>query len=175
MVIGKSIGGGIPCGAYGLSSELAASVSRHAESGQADLMDVGGVGGTLAGNALSLAAARATLGEVLTAQAFEGMTTLGIRFTVGVQGAIDELGLPWSIAQLGARAEYRFVTPGPVDGNQSAAASDADLDAYLHLAMCNRGILMTPFHNMALMCPATTQSDVDRHTACFREVVAALL
>jgi glutamate-1-semialdehyde 2,1-aminomutase len=174
FVIGKSIGGGIPSGAYGITEEVAAAVTRHTEAGDADIVDVGGVGGTLAGNALSLAAMRATLGEVLTEEAFERMIALATDFTAGVQATLDELDVPWTIAQLGARAEYRFVRPAPVNGEDSAAAADGDLDAYMHLAMCNRGILMTPFHNMALMGPDTRAEDVARHTEVFREVVGAL-
>ena len=132
------------------------------------------MGGTLAGNALSLAAMRATLGEVLTESAFEHMIALATRFTEEVQAILDELDVPWSISQLGARAEYRFARPAPRTGDESAAAQDDELDTYMHLAMCNRGILMTPFHNMALMCPETQPGDIDRHTAVFREVVAAL-
>ena len=174
FVIGKSIGGGIPCGAYGITTEVAAAVTRHTDAGDADIVDVGGVGGTLAGNALSTAAMRATLGEVLTEEAFAHMTGLATAFTAGVQQTLDELDVPWSISQLGARAEYRFARPAPRTGEESAAAADDELDAYLHLALCNRGILMTPFHNMALMCPETSREDVDRHTAVFREVVGAL-
>jgi glutamate-1-semialdehyde 2,1-aminomutase len=174
FVIGKSIGGGIPSGAYGITEEVAAAITRHTEAGEADIVDVGGVGGTLAGNALSTAAMRATLGEVLTEDAFAHMTTLATAFTEGVQATLDELDVPWSISQLGARAEYRFARPAPTTGEASAAAADEQLDAYMHLAMVNRGILMTPFHNMALMCPETSRDDVDRHTQVFREVVGAL-
>ena len=174
FVIGKSIGGGIPSGAYGITEEVASAVTRLTDAGEADIVDVGGVGGTLAGNALSLAAMRATLGEVLTEEAFTRMIALATEFTAGVQSTLDELDVPWTIAQLGARAEYRFMRPAPVDGEASAAAADGDLDAYLHLAMCNRGILMTPFHNMALMGPDTRAEDVARHTEIFRQVVGAL-
>jgi glutamate-1-semialdehyde 2,1-aminomutase len=174
LVVGKSIGGGIPSGAYGISRDVAAAVTRHTSAGDADIVDVGGVGGTLAGNALSTAAMRATLGEVLTAEAFEHMIELSAAFTAGVQQTLDVLDVPWSVSRLGARAEYRFARPAPRTGEESAAAADDELDAYLHLALCNRGILMTPFHNMALMCPETTRADVDRHTEVFREVVGAL-
>ena len=174
FVIGKSIGGGIPSGAYGITGEVASAITAHTEAGEADIVHVGGVGGTLAGNALSTAAMRATLGEVLTEEAFEHMAALATEFTAGVQATLDELDVPWSISQLGARAEYRFARPAPTTGEASAAAADDQLDAYMHLAMVNRGILMTPFHNMALMCPQTSREDVDRHTAAFREVVAAL-
>lgn len=174
FVIGKSIGGGIPCGAYGITNEVAAAITSHTDAGDADIVDVGGVGGTLAGNALSTAAMRATLGEVLTPTAFEHMIDLATAFTEGVQATLDEFDVPWSVSQLGARSEYRFASPAPRTGEEAAIAHDDDIDAYMHLATCNRGLLMTPFHNMALMCPDTTRADVDRHTEVFREVVGAL-
>jgi glutamate-1-semialdehyde 2,1-aminomutase len=171
FVIGKSIGGGIPCGAYAISLEVAELVRNHPE---ADLIDVGGVGGTLAGNVLSTAAMRATLEHVLTDAAFDHMITLATRYREGVESALARHDMPWSIEQLGARAEYRFTSPAPVSGTASAAAHDDELEEYLHLHMSNRGVLMTPFHNMALMCPATTAADVDLHTALFDHALAAL-
>lgn len=171
VVVGKSIGAGIASGAYGLTAALADRLLAHPD---ADLVDVGGVGGTLAGNALSVAAMRATLEHVLTDGAFEHMVALAETYTAGVQTAIDDAGLPWSVTRLGARAEYRFTAPAPRDGSTSAAAEDPDLDEYLHLYLANRGVLITPFHNMALMCPDTTSDDVDRHTALFTEAVRAL-
>jgi glutamate-1-semialdehyde 2,1-aminomutase len=172
FVIGKSIGGGVPCGAYGLTREVADAVAAHPE---ADLVDVGGVGGTLAGNALSVTAMRATLEHVLTTDAFDHMTDRATRFAAGVQDVIDRAGLPWSVSRLGARAEYRFASPAPRTGTESAAAADEELDEYLHLYLANRGVLITPFHNMALMCPATTDADVDLHTRLFGDAVAELL
>lgn len=172
FVIGKSIGGGIPCGAYGITEAIAEKVRGDSE---ADLVDVGGVGGTLAGNALSTAAMRATLGEVLTEKAFEHMVTLATRFRTGVEETLARHDVPWSIAQLGARAEYRFVSPAPHNGTESAAAHDDELEEYLHLFMSNRGVLMTPFHNMALMCPDTKATDVDLHTMLFEQAVTDLV
>jgi glutamate-1-semialdehyde 2,1-aminomutase len=172
LVIGKSIGGGVPSGAYGISADVAAAVGAHPE---ADLVDVGGVGGTLAGNALSLAAARATLGEVLTEEAFDAMMALCDRFVAGVRTVLDERGVPWSIAQLGARAELAFAPEPPRSGGASAALHDAALEDALHLFLLNRGVMITPFHNMALMSPATTEADVDRHTEVFAQAVAALV
>jgi glutamate-1-semialdehyde 2,1-aminomutase len=172
VTVGKAIAGGIAAGAYGVSAEVAERVVGRRD---ADLVDTGGVGGTLAGNALSVAAMRATLEHVLTDQAFARMTALGSRFTAGVQGVLDACEVPWSVAQLGARAEYRFTRPAPVDGGRSAAAGDDQLDDYLHVYLHNRGILLTPFHNMALMCPATTEADVDRHTEVFGAAVAELV
>lgn len=172
FVIGKSIGGGIPCGAYGISQDVARRVGAHPE---ADLVDVGGVGGTLAGNALSVAAMRATLEQVLTDQAFAHMIDLAGRFTAGVQGVLDTTGIGWSVARLGARAEYRFTRSAPRNGTASAQAADDDLDEFMHLFMANRGVLITPFHNMALICPQTAADDVDLHTRLFGEAVADLL
>ncbi|MFN8126051.1 MAG: transaminase [Candidatus Nanopelagicales bacterium] len=172
FVIGKSIGGGIPSGAYGLTRELADAIDRQ---DSADLVDVGGVGGTLAGNVLSTAAMRATLGEVLTDAAFTHMIDLATSFREGVESVIARHGVPWSVAQLGARAEYRFAAPAPRTGTESAAAHDDELEEYLHLFLSNRGVLMTPFHNMALMCPTTTRVDVDTHTRLFDEAVAAIV
>ncbi len=117
---------------------------------------------------------RATLGEVLTDAAFEHMIALGTRFAKGVQSVLDRHDVPWSVSQLGARAEYRFAQPAPRTGSQSAAAHDDDIEEYLHLFMANRGVLMTPFHNMALMCPDTTAADVDLHTTLFEEAVSRI-
>jgi glutamate-1-semialdehyde 2,1-aminomutase len=172
FVIGKSIGGGLPSGAYGITEAVADAVRNHPE---ADLVDVGGVGGTLAGNALSTAAMRATLGEVLTDTNFEHMITLATRFREGVERVLEKYDVPWSVEQLGARAEYRFCSPAPRTGSESAAAHDDEIEEYLHLYLSNRGVLITPFHNMALMCPATTAADVDLHTEVFGEAVAALV
>jgi glutamate-1-semialdehyde 2,1-aminomutase len=172
VTLGKSIGGGIPIGAYGVSEDVAARMEADEEG---DYEDVGGVGGTLAGNALSLAAARATLAEVLTDAAFARMTSLQERFTAGVRETIERHDLPWCVVPLGARAEYRFAAEPPRTGSESAAAADVELEDYLHLALLNRGVLITPFHNMALMSPDTTEAEVDRHTAAFADAVAALV
>ena len=172
LVIGKSIGGGIPCGVYGVSTAIADAIRANAE---ADLVDVGGVGGTLAGNAMSTAAMRATLGYVLTDDAFARMIELGTRFRVGVESVLARYDVPWSVSQLGARAEYRFCSPAPRTGTESAEAHDDGIEEYLHLFMSNRGVLMTPFHNMALMCPETVADDVDLHTMLFDRAVADLL
>jgi glutamate-1-semialdehyde 2,1-aminomutase len=172
VTIGKSIAGGVPAGAYGLSAELAERVLALPD---VDLVDTGGVGGTLAGNALSVDAMRATLEHVLTEEAFAGMTARATRFAAGVSDVIEQHQVPWSIVQLGARAEYRFASPPPRNGSASAAAADEELDDYLHVFMANRGVLMTPFHNMALMSPDTSDADVDRHTELFDEAVAALV
>jgi glutamate-1-semialdehyde 2,1-aminomutase len=137
--------------------------------------DTNGIGGTLAGNALSLAAMRATLQHVLTAEAFAHTIPLAARWTEGVASVIREFELPWNVTQLGCRAEYWFRETPARNGSEAAAAMDADLDRYMHLAALNRGILLTPFHSMALIAPSTTQADIDRHTQVFRESVEALV
>jgi glutamate-1-semialdehyde 2,1-aminomutase len=172
VTIGKSIAGGIPAGAFGLSGALA---DRILHDPAADIEDTGGVGGTLAGNALSVAAMRATLEHVLTDAAFDAMIAVAGRFTAGVQDVLTSRGLPWTITQLGARAEYRFCPVPPRSGGESEAAADPLLDEYLHLYTVNRGVLMTPFHNMALMSPATTAADADIHTAVFAAAADELL
>jgi glutamate-1-semialdehyde aminotransferase len=171
ITLGKPIAGGIPTGAYGLSAEVA---QRVLDATLWDAADVGGIGGTLAGNPLQLAAVRATLEHVLTPAAYERMIALASRFEAAVRGAIEHAGLPWHVTRLGCRVEYMFGARPARSGGEAAAAFDPELDAYLHLHLLNRDVLMTPFHMMALMSPATTEADVDRHTAAFEEAVAAL-
>jgi glutamate-1-semialdehyde 2,1-aminomutase len=172
LIIGKSIAGGIPMGAYGLSAELA---DRALARTDLDLIDMGGVGGTLAGNPLSIAATRATLEHVLTDGAFGQMIETATYFAAGVQSVIDRHSLPWSLSQLGARAEYRFANPPPRNGTESAASADGELEDLIHLCLLNRGIMLTPFHNMALMSPVTTPADVDLHHGVFEAVIAELV
>jgi glutamate-1-semialdehyde 2,1-aminomutase len=171
FTIGKPIAGGLPAGAYGMSEEIA---DRVVELVTGPDSDVAGIGGTLAGNALTLRAINVTLSEVLTDDAFARMLPLGLRWAEGVQSVIDERRVPWSVTRLGARAEYWFVPDRPRNGGEAAAGIDHALDEYMHLYALNRGILLTPFHNMALMCPATTEADVDTHTEVFDAAVTSL-
>ena len=172
FVIGKAIAGGIPTGTYGLSEEFA---KRVLERTDLDLVDMGGVGGTLAGNPLSVAAMRATLEQVLTKENFEPMIDLATYFTAGVNELFEKYDLPWSINQLGARAEYRFAKPYPITGTAAFESADAELEDFLHLYLANRGVLLTPFHNMALMCPSTTKQDVEQHHRVFESGIQSLL
>jgi glutamate-1-semialdehyde 2,1-aminomutase len=171
MTMGKAIAGGIPAGAFGMTAEVA---DRIARSIALEDIDVGGIGGTLAGNALSLAAMRATLTEVLTDEAYGRMLPLGDRWSDGVDAGIARHGLPWHCNRLGARGEYTFTASAPRTGAEAHASGDFALEQFLHLYALNRGILLTPFHNMALMSPATTAADVDRHTEVFDDALAAL-
>ncbi len=172
LTIGKPIGGGVPGAVYGFSAEVARQLAGRIPLADCD---TGGIGGTLAGNALSLAAMRATLEHVLTADAYAKTIPLAERFQAGVEEVIAEYGLPWIVKRLGCRAEYWFRPAPPRNGSEAAAAVDFELDRFMHLFALNRGILLTPFHNMALIAPATTATDIDRHTAVFAESVQVLL
>jgi glutamate-1-semialdehyde 2,1-aminomutase len=172
MTIGKPLASGVPAACYGMSEEVARRVQDRFE--RMRVTDVGGIGGTLAGNALSLAAMRATLEHVLTDEAFSRMIALAERWTDGVADAIARFGLPWEVQRLGARAEYWFCPRPPRNGDEAAAADDHELAQFMHLYALNRGVLLTPFHNMALMCPATTEDDVDAHTLVFADAAAEL-
>jgi glutamate-1-semialdehyde 2,1-aminomutase len=171
VVVGKPIGGGVPAAAYGMTAEVADRLTGPMLGHD---IDVAGVGGTLTANALALAAVRATLSSCLREEDFAVAIPLAERFTEGVAGVIEQHDLPWHVQRLGCRAEYWFCPP-PRDGAAAAAAVDEDLEGFLHLWCLNRGVLLTPFHNMALFSPAHTAADVDRHTEVFGEAVAALV
>jgi glutamate-1-semialdehyde 2,1-aminomutase len=172
LTIGKAIASGVPLAAYGMTTEIAERVLAMTPWRDAD---VGGVGGTLAGNALAIAAARATLSEVFTDEAFARMMELAERFHAGVERVIAERSLPWHVTRLGCRVEYLFGPDRPRTGAEAAAEDAVEIDEFLHLFMLNRGILLTPFHNMALMSPATTAAQVDTHTELFAGAASALL
>ena len=172
LVFGKAIGGGVPGAAYGVTQEVADRIqAKHS----LEDCDTGGIGGTLAGNALSLAAMRATLEKVLTDSAFQCMIPLAERWAVGVRSGIEEFGVPWHVTRLGCRAEYLFASEAPSNGSEAHDAMDFDLERFLHLYAMNRGILLTPFHNMALMSPQTEAEDIDRHTHVFRGALQELV
>lgn len=171
VTIGKTIAGGVPAGAFGMTADLAARVLPDLLTADTD---VSGIGGTLAANALSMAAIRATLDAVLTEAAFARMIALGERFAAGVATGIARHRAPWSVTRIGCRAEYVFLPHSPRRGGEAAAAVDHELERLMHLYALNRGILLTPFHNMALMSPATRPEDVDSHTAVFAQALAEL-
>jgi glutamate-1-semialdehyde 2,1-aminomutase len=172
LTIGKAIGGGFPTGAFGMSAEIAQEIKSQVEL---EVIDTGGVGGTLAANALSLAAMRATINKVLTEENFEKMIKLGTRWADGVEKVIEKYKLPWSVNRLGARAEYMFSATSPKTGREAADAGDFELEQYIHLRMLNEGFLITPFHNMALISPDTTAADVDAHTQAFEKMCGDLI
>ena len=172
LTIGKAIAGGIPTGTFGMTQAIAESIKSMVEL---EIIDTGGIGGTLAGNALSLASMRATLTQVLTQENFNRMIELGTRWSDGVDAAIQEFKLPWTCNRLGARGEYMFGETAPVTGADANNAGDFESEQYIHLRMLNDGFLITPFHNMALMCPDTTAADVDAHTKAFHTMCAELV
>jgi glutamate-1-semialdehyde 2,1-aminomutase len=171
LTLGKPLAGGVSAAIYGFTEEVSQAFAAKMDLDDAD---VGGIGGTLAGNALSIAAMKATLQHVLTDEFYVKAFALQEKFTAGVEEVIAEYKLPWIVKRLGNRSEYWFRPTPPRNGGQAAAAIDHELDRYMHLFALNRGILMTPFHNMALISPETTQADVDHHTKVFREAVQSL-
>jgi glutamate-1-semialdehyde 2,1-aminomutase len=172
LTIGKAIGGGFPTGAFGMTSSIADSIKKLVDL---EVIDTGGIGGTLAANVLSLAAMKATLTKVLTKENFDQMIKLGNRWADGVEKVINKYELPWTVNRLGARAEYMFSEKAPIDGREAADAGDFELEQYIHLRMLNEGFLITPFHNMALISPDTTYEDVDSHTAIFEQMCGDLI
>lgn len=172
FTIGKALAAGIPVGTFGMTQAVADAIKARVEI---EKIDTGGIGGTLAGNILALAAMRATLTEVLTEENFARMIELGDRWSDGVDAAIKEFDLDWHCNRLGARGEYIFKGKAPRTGKEAADSGDFALEQYIHLRLLNDGFLLTPFHNMALMCPDTTAADVDAHTAAFRAMCADLV
>ena len=171
LTIGKPLAGGVPAAVYGFTEEVSHAFAERLNINDAD---VGGIGGTLAGNALSIAAMKATLQNVLTDEFYAKAIQLQERFTQGVESGIKEFNLPWIVKSLGNRSEYWFRSTPPRNGGEAFAAIDHELDRYMHLFALNRGILLTPFHNMALISPDVKPDDVDYHTKVFREAVVSL-
>ncbi len=169
VVVGKPLGGGMPCAAYGFSAALAAraeAAKRHAPPGHS------GIGTTLTANLLAMAAMRATLTHLMTPEVYAPMLLRAARLAQGLRDVIARHGLPWCVTQVGARAEFQFCATPPRNGTQAGAAMDAELEHAIHLALLNRGVLITPFHNMMLVCPDTTDADVDRLLAAMDDVLA---
>lgn len=175
LTIGKTIASGFPAAAYGFSSEVADFIRLKVGHKESSASDETGIGGTLSANALAIAMIKATLDQVLNEAFYEYTIPLALRFNGGVKGVINELGLPWTVARLGCRTEYWFCEKPVRNGSEALAAVDDELDHYMHLSTMNRKILMTPFHNMALISRGTTKTDIDLHTQVFRESVSAVI
>jgi glutamate-1-semialdehyde aminotransferase len=172
LVIGKAIAGGLPGAAYGMRRDLAEKISGEL---QRDEIDTGGIGGTVSGSVLSAVAIRTTLREVLTDAAFPEMIAGANRWADGVEEVFTRRGVGWSVTRLGARAEYHFTPEAPRSGDEAAAAVHHEMERYLHLHALNRGIIMTPFHNMALFSPATPRSAADQHSETLDAAIATLI
>ena len=171
ITMGKPLASGIPVAAYGISQEVADLVLDRV----LDDEDESGIGGTLSGNALAVSAMKATLQKLYTKENFRRMIPLAKRFEKGIQDEIDAESLPWQVTRLGIRIEYSFMPRAPRNGSEVDAYKDSELEKLMHLMALNRGVLITPFHNMSLISPATTKHDVDRHTEIFEESVSAIL
>ena len=170
-MVGKPIGGGIPAAAFGLSSEVAARILASVDR---DFAGMGGVGGTLAANAVSVAAVRATLTEVLTEDAYRHMIRLGERWAAGAESVFRAHGLEWHVSRLGCRSEYHYTAQAPRTGAEAAAHVDFELERFLHLFALNRGVMLFPFLNKGLVCPAHSDADVDLHTEVLDGAITAL-
>ncbi|HHV7519428.1 TPA: aspartate aminotransferase family protein [Burkholderia orbicola] len=171
VVVGKALGGGMPCAAYGFSAALAEraeAAKRTAPPGHS------GIGTTLTANLLAMAAMRATLTHLMTPEVFAPMHALAEQLAAGLRTIIARHGLPWCVTQVGARVEFQFCPQPPRNGSQAEAVMDAELEHALHLALLNRGVLITPFHNMMLVCPDTTGMHVQRLLTAFDTVLASL-
>jgi glutamate-1-semialdehyde 2,1-aminomutase len=166
LVIGKPISGGIPCAVYGFTEELARRVEhakRSAPPGHS------GIGTTLSANMFAMAAMRANLEEVMTEQAYRHMFALAAQLADGLRDIIARHKLPWSVTQIGARTEFQFTPTAPRNGTEAQAAMDSELEQAIHLYLLNRGLLITPFHNMLLVCPETTAAEVARLLSVFED------
>jgi len=158
LVVGKAIAGGVPCAVYGFTAELGERMRTAKEAANAGHS---GIGTTLSGNLLGIAALRATLEQLAVPQAYEHMLTLSARLDAGLQGLIAAHRLPWSVSRVGARSELQFCAQPPRNGREARAAMDAELESRIHLFLLNRGVLATPFHNMLLCSPSTREADVE--------------
>jgi glutamate-1-semialdehyde 2,1-aminomutase len=177
FVVGKSVGGGIPVGLYGVSQSVAERLWALVPKVNPALVRQSahlGFGGTLAGSALQVAAVRAVLSEVLTEPAFASMIDKARRLADGARRIIAASGLPWYVAQSGARVETLYAPDPPRNASDVARHRDGVLEALLHVYFMNRGVLITPFHSMMLMCPATADADVDRYLSVLEDFTRVL-
>ena len=175
FVLGKSIAGGVPVAVWGTTESMARriwSVLPHFEAGQE--INHFGFGGTLAGSALQIRAVSETLDKVMTAENYAHMFSLAERMEQGIVEVLRKYELPWHVTRIGARLEYLFRPQPPRDGGEAHRGRHAPLEACIHLYLLNRGVLLTPFHNMALMCPFTTVDDVDLHNRSLEECIQAV-
>ena len=171
LVVGKPIGGGIPCAVYGFTEELARAVERAKRGAPPGHS---GVGTTLSANMFAMAAMRANLEEVMTEAAYRTMFGLAAKLADGLRDVIARHRLPWCVTQVGARTEFQFAPSAPRNGSEAQAILDGELEQIIHLYLLNRGLLITPFHNMLLVCPATTESDIARLLAAFDECLGGM-
>ncbi len=171
FVIGKAIGGGVPCAAYGFSAEVADRM-KVLRAGM--VPGHSGIGTTLSANALALAAMRAMLDQVMTQDAYVTMLATADRLVAGLNAVITRHNAPWHVAHVGARVEFTCSPHPPRNGTEARAAMDHELEVTVHLALVNRGVLIAPFHNMMLTSPDTSTAQVDRLVAALDECLAVI-
>lgn len=172
LVLGKPVGGGVPCAVYGMSADLAARAIRAKQDAPPGHS---GIGTTLTGNMLAMAAMRAALTEVMTPAAYQHMLPLAQRLADGIRALIARHGLPWCVTQVGARTEFQFTPTPPRNGSEAGRMLDGEMEHLIHLGLLNRGVMITPFHNMMLVCPQTTTADVNRLLSALDEVLNAIV
>lgn len=171
IVIGKSIGGGVPCAVYGFSAQVA---ERMAALNQSRPPGHSGIGTTLSANALAITAMDAMLSDVITPAAYDSMLRGAARLVAGIEAGIAAADLDWHVTQVGARVEFLTCPTLPLSGGEAKAAMHPELEAAIHLFLANRGILLAPFHNMMLVSPVTTGDQIDRLVGAFADCVKAL-
>ena len=162
LVVGKSIGGGVPCAVYGFTagiSERMAALNTSRPAGHS------GIGTTLSANALAITAMHAMLGQVITRAAYDHMLSTADHLVSQLNAVIASHTLDWHVSQSGARVELVCSVVPPRNGSEARAAMDHELESFIHLYLANRGILLAPFHNMMLVSPVTQASQVDRLAA----------
>ncbi|HEX6491410.1 MAG TPA: aspartate aminotransferase family protein [Gaiellaceae bacterium] len=165
VTLAKSLGGGLPCGAIGGTEEAMAPVVD------------GGVYqvGTYNGNPLSMAAARANLQQVLTAEAYEQLDRLNERILAGCSRVIDEHGLPGYALGIAAKGCVTFASERIVDYASFKEHQDAELTELAWLYSMNRGIFMTPGREEEwTLSVAHNEAAIDRYTAVFAELAGEL-
>ncbi|HEY7765118.1 MAG TPA: aspartate aminotransferase family protein [Aestuariivirgaceae bacterium] len=172
IVLGKPIAGGVPAAAYGVS---AAFMERIADVLSARRPGHSGLGTTLAGSALQLGMMRHVLETYLTAKTFEPMFRLAEGLETGILTLIRKHKAPWHVVRVGARVEFMCTPRRPRNGSEARAVVQRPIDKAVHHYLLNRGLLITPFHNMMLICPATRKVHVDALLAGMDECLAELM
>lgn len=171
LVVGKAVAGGLPCAVYGFTNAVGACMTAAKERAPEGHS---GIGTTLAGNALTLAALDAALTHLHTESSYRHMLALAASLEQGLLQRIGVAGRPWTVTRLGARMELQFMAHTPRHAQDVRDHAQSELEALTHLFMLNRGVLLTPFHSMMLVSPATSAADVDQLLAVFDELLAVL-
>ncbi len=174
FVLGKPVAGGIPCAVFGVTAEVATRMEQARAKASAGGHGHSGMGTTLSANAFAMHAMRANLAHVMTEAAYAHMIPLAEGLSTNLKSLFANHQLPWSVTQIGARTEFQFCAKPPRTGREAEAAFHDSLEKCIHLSLLNRGVMITPFHNMILVCPETTAADVDRLVGALSETIDEL-